>query len=366
MDILIYGAGKYCENLLRKLTNYKNINLLGIVDSNVHGEKYGHQVLDYENAKRILNPEVRIVIAMAKLSVAIEIAKVINKDRIYSIYLFLNKNKSFQQGFLECECISLTDLDRLILPSVELQAVDFCNLNCKGCTHFSPLFERKIPEFDYRINDIHMLKEIFDDILVISILGGEPLLNPELNKYVIEVRKCFPRAVIQLVTNGLLLVNVSGELLKVLHDNKVIVSISEYVPTHKIINQIEQRLEEFQIDYSVRELDSKQKFNLPLSIVNDSCYEKKCISDGCIAVCEGKIARCPTLLYIDKFNEKFNHYLPNEGIMNLEDYSGKGGGEILLNKLTEEVPLCQYCIDCEIEWEICGKNINMDCFAKKC
>lgn len=45
------------------------------------------------------------------------------------------------------------------MPQAEIHVADYCNLNCRGCTHFSPIFEREIPEFDVRINDIMLLKK---------------------------------------------------------------------------------------------------------------------------------------------------------------------------------------------------------------
>ena len=49
---------------------------------------------------------------------------------------------------------------------------------------------------------------------------------------------------IQIVTNGLLIPKLDAGILKTLHDNDIVVSISEYLPTHKIINQIIRKLEE--------------------------------------------------------------------------------------------------------------------------
>ena len=36
--------------------------------------------------------------------------------------------------------------------------------------------------------DIRQLKKMFSDIFRIDILGGEPLLNPQLKEYVVELR----------------------------------------------------------------------------------------------------------------------------------------------------------------------------------
>lgn len=44
-----------------------------------------------------------------------------------------------------------------------------------------------------------------------------------------------------------------------------------------------------------------------------------CISNGCVTIWDGKIARCLQLMYILYFNNYFNTSLPDEGVMKLED-----------------------------------------------
>lgn len=359
-DVLIYGAGKYGRDLIKKAESYSEINIIGVADSSVQGELCGYEILNMFDGQTTIAQDVVIVLAMANVSHALDIAKRLSHLGYNNIYLYLNKKKTFLQGFWEGECIQIEDADDFVLPSVEIHTVDFCNLNCKGCVHFSPLFDKKLPDFNTRIQDLYSLKRLFRRILMLSLLGGEPFLNPEIDKYIIESRKQLPNTEIQIITNGLLLLSVSEQILKTISDNRITVVISEYEPTHRIINEIENRLLLFQIDYSIRALDRKEKFNRPLSICTDSKYNKKCISDGCISVCDGKIARCPTLLYIDKFNERFQQELPDVGILVLSDYEDGG---CLTNKLKEKVPLCEHCIDYEIDWGICGRKAQIEDFS---
>ncbi len=360
MNILIYGAGKYCKNLLEAIKKYPDIHLTGIADSNLCGEKFGYKILDLFNGDIIIAQDIVIVIAMANAFNACEIAKRLNVYGFYHIYLYLNKKKTFENDFLKGECISLCDLDDLTLPSVELHVTDFCNLNCRGCLHFSPLFEKKLPDFNIRIQDLYTLKKIFHKTVVIYLLGGEPLLNPELDRYIIETRSCFPEAEIQIVTNGLLLLKLDEKVFEELHKNKITIVISEYEPTHKIIEKIEKRLQEFRIDYAIREINIKERFNRPLSIIPNSKHRKTCISDGCTSVCDGRIARCPTLLYIDRFNEYFEQELPNQGVIELKNCTN---GKELIRKLKEKVPLCNHCIEYEIDWDMCKTTISIEDFS---
>lgn len=81
-------------------------------------------------------------------------------------------------------------------------------------------------------------------------------------------------------------------------------------------------MKKYRVSYIIRPYDSKQKFNIPLSLSDKSKYPPKCISNGCVNVWNGKIARCPTLMYVEKFNEVFHTDLPTEGIMQMRDCPG--------------------------------------------
>ena len=71
------------------------------------------------------------------------------------------------------------------LSYLEFHVADHCNLNCKYCTHYSPLVEKPVfTDYERFEADFRQLKKLIIDIGVIRIVGGEPLLNPELGKYI--------------------------------------------------------------------------------------------------------------------------------------------------------------------------------------
>ncbi|MBR6713350.1 MAG: 4Fe-4S cluster-binding domain-containing protein [Selenomonadaceae bacterium] len=75
------------------------------------------------------------------------------------------------------------EMDKTFITYLETNLIDSCNLNCKGCTHFSVLFNRKeiYPLETFR-RDIRILSSK-SDILRFRLLGGEPLLLNNLDKY---------------------------------------------------------------------------------------------------------------------------------------------------------------------------------------
>jgi molybdenum cofactor biosynthesis enzyme MoaA len=91
------------------------------------------------------------------------------------------------------------------LGYLEANLVDHCNLNCRRCSHFAPLAEPHFVAPDDFERDMRRLSALFRNIRVIRLMGGEPLLHPEAERFLSIARTAFPLARIHLVTNGLLL-----------------------------------------------------------------------------------------------------------------------------------------------------------------
>ncbi len=363
MDIVIYGAGKRCAQLLDCLSRWPNVRVAGLADSYATGSKYGLEIVNmFQDGPKKFSRETVIVISIAHLKEAERVHRHLQDLGYENNYLYIGKTKTFSDNFLDGECLKMPAAGQLVLPSLEIHVVDFCNLNCAGCAHFSPLFEKVLPNFETRIRDLHTLKKLLPNVLVLSLLGGEPLLNPEIEKYMKDARLCFPDAIIQVITNGLLLPKISDTFFTIAHENQIVVTVSEYAPTQLIIERIKQRLELHKVDYEIRSQEDKSRFNRPISIQRDSVHEKCCISDGCVSICDGRIARCPTLLYIEKFNTFFHQKLPTNGISRITSFTN---GEKLLEQMNKRVPLCDFCIRDEREWRFCGNNIVLEDFAAR-
>ena len=113
-----------------------------------------------------------------------------------------------------------------MIPYFETHITEACNLKCRGCSHFSVFAKprhKSLVEFD---NEFKRLAEI-EEIGIIRLMGGEPLLNPNWMEYVRIARHYFPDSQISFVTNGIL-----GYKLKPykeeLEDLNINVTISDY------------------------------------------------------------------------------------------------------------------------------------------
>ena len=90
------------------------------------------------------------------------------------------------------------------LPRLECHITDHCNLNCAGCSHFSnlaPEVYKNAGEFERELSCLSGKLRIG----TLRLLGGEPLLHPELPELLRIARTQFPHSRIEVCTNCTLL-----------------------------------------------------------------------------------------------------------------------------------------------------------------
>ena len=248
-------------------------------------------------------------------------------------------------------------IDYRIIPRIEVNLIDGCNLKCKGCTHFSSIFS---------IESIYPLQQYKEDLESISLtgrvvrlrlLGGEPLLlQDELIDYLSVARKIFPDSDIELVSNGLLIPKLSIELLESIRVNGITVIISPYAPTMKMEDKISDVLEHHSIAWRFDgEAIKEFSRNLTLQKVHKADIASKvCMSYGCTFLRLGKLYKCP---FDGLFEELCKHYnidsmLGDSGV-NVRNRNDDLYDEIRTLAL-EPVEMCQFCSE-ELEmipWEV--------------
>lgn len=359
MNIYIYGAGTKGKELheIINLYNQQNFGIVGYVDQEKVGSIFDIPIFRLDEIK---DYNITIIIAINSFKIAQHVFFELKDSGFSDIWWFKEKKRFFGKDFFYEQCICCRAWQKNMIEHMEMHVMDACNLNCKGCAHFSPIFENVVPDMASRVADIKMFMEKGIHPVQFNLLGGEPFLNPELGEIAKKVRTILPDTDIVIVTNGLLIPKADASVLTLIAESNVKVSISEYEPTHKIIDVICDKLDCFGIVYEIRSFGTKEKFNKPLSINEAESSKRLCISYGCITLWNGMIARCPTLMYIDAFNKRFGTKLPNDGVMQLSSCSK---GEELLEQLEQEVPLCSHCIRNEIEWGVCDKTILCSDFA---
>lgn len=353
-SIYIYGAGIRGRELLTLIKSCYNgrISIEGMIDRAAVGAVEGYPIY---RLSELQDKSARIIIAVGDFRIAKEINQTLQAAGFHDVWWYFGKQcrKEYKDLFLE-QCVSCQEWGEDTLLHIEMHAMDGCNLNCVGCSHFSPIFEKVVPDTQSRLDDVKKLREKITSIVNFYILGGEPFLNPEICSY-LEIKKIYPHARLCIVTNGLLLLKTPEEVLERLRDENICIYISKYKPVLECMDKIQRVLDRYNLIYAIRE--GREKFYIPLSFEKG---EKYCISNGCINIWNGKIARCPTLMYITEFNRYFNTSFPEEGIISLLDAPS---GKELVDFLEKDVPLCSYCGHHEVDWNVCGKNVTIDKFV---
>jgi len=235
------------------------------------------------------------------------------------------------------------------LDYIEIHLCDHCNLNCAYCSHFCSVAEPTFYDIKDFEKDIERLAELTNnDIPLIKLLGGEPLLNENCNEYFDITHKFFPNSSIILVTNGILLKSQNEKFWESAKNNNITIECSQYP-----IN-----LDYLEIKKIVEDKNVKFIFNLPAHIKKQyftkfalsrkkklSLFESyfTCFLDRTsFFFKEGKIYHCPIVGNISHLNKYFNTNFEISEKDFIDIYKASNLKEIL-NFLSFGTPFCRYC-----------------------
>lgn len=238
------------------------------------------------------------------------------------------------------------------LPYLEFHIADQCNLNCKACSHYSGLVkEPHFPNLQKFTRDFERLHEFIDDIGVIRILGGEPLLNRDVNEYIKLSRRLYPLANIYVVTNAILLPKMPESFFETLRVCHAIIEISFYPPLESKMPAIRRLLEEKRVQFQISPLIKTFKMRQALKPHNRAKeIFLTCSRANCTTLYEGKLAACSLLFPTKYFNAYYGKDLPEDGALDL--YEPGLTTEKLKAHLLTPIELCRYCtLPVDVEWD---------------
>ena len=118
--------------------------------------------------------------------------------------------------------------------------VDHCNLNCKGCGHFSPLAPKSFLDIETFENDLRRLNELLNgNIYCFELMGGEALLHPQLEDF-IEITAQYVSGMKHLCTNGVLLPKLPDRIYQLCAQTGTTICVTMY-PIHIDWNEINRK-----------------------------------------------------------------------------------------------------------------------------
>ncbi|MCQ4799649.1 MULTISPECIES: radical SAM protein [Blautia] len=234
--------------------------------------------------------------------------------------------------------------ERTELETMEIHAAEHCNLNCKNCSMFCGLVETcDFPCYQEFEEGIKQLKNFFPHIKKFRIIGGEPLLNPELDKYIRLIRNVYPYTDIRLISNGILVTKMSDQLIQTIIDNDVTFIVTQYISLKHSIDEINRFLSKTGIRYIVTEavLEFQKIYNaLGDSDIDENFY--RCHWKGSCATMYGtKIATCYVPFVIHYLSDKFNLAIEETGKIDLME-EGLTAQEII-KRMHTPFDMCRYC-----------------------
>ena len=126
----------------------------------------------------------------------------------------------------------------LIIPYAEIMITQVCNLSCKGCSTYSDLPHKGYTTWNKGLQEIEpwLDRVEFDHF---GLMGGEPLVNPQIREWLIGIRKLMPNTTIRVPINGTLLHN-HFDIVDLLNDlGNVIFKITVHTQDQVINDAIE-------------------------------------------------------------------------------------------------------------------------------
>lgn len=229
----------------------------------------------------------------------------------------------------------------------ETDIVGHCNLNCKCCNHFSPLVDSYFVSPDALERDFARLSELAGrDNENIDLMGGEPLLHPEIVKITGIARRYFDGP-INIVTNGILLEKMNAEFWEACKRNSIHIKVTSY-PIELNHRAIKRLAKEHAVKLSIRmQFANKHTWcRLPKDMAGGQDIAdniRLCVvANFCVFLKDGKLSTCCLPLLIDRFNAYFNTKAEVSADDFIDIYKAKNIEEIYAF-LSRPMPFCRYC-----------------------
>jgi MoaA/NifB/PqqE/SkfB family radical SAM enzyme len=249
----------------------------------------------------------------------------------------------------------------------QVPVCEHCNLNCKGCCAFSPLVSETYLDTVSYENDCARLSELSGGIVEhIDLLGGEPLLHPEIIKIIEITRKNFTGPV-SIITNGIKLTTMSYEFWTACHKNNITIVITGYPIKidYEKINSLGIKnnvlIEMRGSPHNKLHMWTKCPYDLQ---GNQNAYDNflRCLpSNFCVMLKNGKIATCNQVFQVEHFNKYFNTNMEAADENFIDIYKASSLDEIL-EFVSRPMPFCRYCniknIKRSVKWGHSKKEIT--------
>lgn len=346
--VAIWGTGVCGRKVYDMLKSVPEMEVVIFADRDIEKQKqllYGIEIIAPEEVLLLVKKGDIDAIIFAFGNRFYKDATALFKDYDIEAYIIPRHVQTFFEEYTSVsECLVQIDLSKPRIKQFDVNLVDHCNMKCKGCLRYSNLVEKPFfADFDKMIADWKRMKELFWGVERLKLMGGEPLLSPDLCQYIKCAREIFPDADIMVTTNALLINEKCMELFQVMKENFCFFDISLYEPMSERIAEVEKLLQKNGVWYVVN--DSKGDFYKVLSkeakYDMDEAYEK-CTAKNCHHLREGKLSVCSRPQYAYIMNNLYHTNIPeSDGVWDI--YHLDIDAWELDGKLSRGFEACKYC-----------------------
>lgn len=252
--------------------------------------------------------------------------------------------------------------------TLEICLAEHCNLSCCGCDHFSPLAKPKLADFEKVERDLERLSQLFEGSMgEIYLSGGEPLLHPEIIRFMKMCRDKFPEDMIYIITNGIKLIGEPEEFWTACRENRIILRPTRY-PINVDYDKIAELADRYQVPcyfWGVSGKAPKNTKHIALHPRGDQVDIRSFMhcryANHCMTLEDGRIYTCPLPPRIHIFNEHFGTNMRVSPRDSIDIYQAKSAEEIL-QFMAHPIPFCKYCRQDQsvrnIPWHLSEKDIK--------
>jgi GTP 3',8-cyclase len=239
---------------------------------------------------------------------------------------------------------------RLHGHKLEYNLADHCNLSCRECSHFSPYLRKYSASIESFERDLSRLAEVYR-VHRFRFVGGEPLLNREILRFVQAVRASGIATQIEVVTNGLLLDRLDEQVLRHLDS----IAVSAYPAAGDLgpaLRATQALCDRYGVHLQVEHIDRFRRMQVPERISDESFVRtifNSCLiahTWSCQTFYEGFFYLCSRPIYTDSYLQKVGaapgHFRQVDGIALHKPELGARLRAYL--RATKPLSACQYCL----------------------
>ena len=265
----------------------------------------------------------------------------------------------------------------ITVPYVEFYITNHCNMNCKYCNRFNNYnFKGHYSWDEYKDTYKRWAEHI--KFKSIGILGGEPLMHPDIENWLTGIRSLWPTSNIRITSNGTLL-GKNKNLYKLARDLdiKIVVSVHNFNDMDSSVQSLDtfypdnftveqnmldkvffarQAVDESNVKVIINKFNSmhqstviNQNGILRLHNSAPELAHKTCDMKSCHTIVNGKIYKCAIPIVLSEFNKQHaieldqidKNILDNTGGYTIDDVNADP--DKFLNYLKNPIPQCKFC-----------------------